>query len=513
MVLLRGIFMKKMFFLVLSFLLSVCLFGCKSDEKPIVSEKQIVSFECNGGDLIEEIEVEKGKTIPLPDPKREGFFFKGWYSDLELTIPFEENTIVDQDLTLYAKWMDQVQAFYEAVCDYLEKLNELSGIETEILSSYSTGDSPFLRLAVPELLPENQYDQEYFADVYDDQKDNSNSIEIYEDLYPYKLVLDDIKDILESETEIAMDTYIEIEAPGNQLVRYRFSILEDEYILIFSEVVWEGGHVEETNLKMGFNGNGDFDLKEYIFNSNYPDSFHYFEFVETDQALHLMYLEDGSYHYDYRSETNNEYYAFNFDPADLTFDLEDDYSIQWYSDETHVRSSIHFSNDIPVSEFYEVFNEKGVVFYYRNPSLNTKNAISLTWNMLETTGWDFAYVENIESHSRGELDGIYKNGLELFPDSHLGVYKNDLFAHLTINQDFLESEVTDGLLTLADYGLVFYGNRINLAYISNMRTRAQTEVQTLKVYDGVDMLGADIRASLVGKIDPDLIPNFDEPTE
>jgi uncharacterized repeat protein (TIGR02543 family) len=495
--------MRKMLLLVMSFLLFFSLFGCKTEKK------LIVYFECNGGTPIEAVEVETGGTFSIPETSREGFFFSGWYLDQALTIPYEESSAISANVTLYAKWMDEAEAFYEALCDYLEKLTELSagGEILELAESSKANDYPFLRLTAADLLLENQYDREYFADVYEDQKDNSNVVEIYEELFPYKLVLEDIQGIFDSGAEIVMDAFIELEDPDFQGLRYRFSILENEYILINSEPP-EGMNLENTNLKIGFDANGNLDLKEYLFVPDYPDSFHYFEFVETDHFLHIMYLDNGQYHYTYRSEKNNESFSLNFEPRG-TLGSEKAYMIQWYSDETHVRSSIQFENETPVSELYEVFNDKGVVFRYRAPSLSTENAVTLTWNMLETTGWDYAYVEDIESHSRADLDGIYKNGFKLFPYAHLGVYKNPPFAHLSVTQDFTESEVTDGLVMLSDYGLVFYGNQISLAYISDMRTRSLAEVQTKSVYDGVDLLGSDIRTRLLEKIDPDLLPNFD----
>jgi uncharacterized repeat protein (TIGR02543 family) len=47
--------------------------------------------------------LRKGDPIPnLSIPH--GYTFDGWYNDIELTIPFEEVTIPEEDITLYAKW-------------------------------------------------------------------------------------------------------------------------------------------------------------------------------------------------------------------------------------------------------------------------------------------------------------------------------------------------------------------------------------------------------------------------
>ena len=51
------------------------------------------------------IDVADGAKVPEPaDPIRDGFDFKGWYSDFELTTKWDFNTAVHDDIFLYAKW-------------------------------------------------------------------------------------------------------------------------------------------------------------------------------------------------------------------------------------------------------------------------------------------------------------------------------------------------------------------------------------------------------------------------
>lgn len=42
-------------------------------------------------------------TLPEP-PARAGYTFAGWYSDIDLTMPWLETTPVTADMTLYAAW-------------------------------------------------------------------------------------------------------------------------------------------------------------------------------------------------------------------------------------------------------------------------------------------------------------------------------------------------------------------------------------------------------------------------
>ncbi len=51
------------------------------------------------------ITTEKGQTITLPTaPTKEGYTFKGWYTEAGLTNLFDEKTAIQDDLTLYAKY-------------------------------------------------------------------------------------------------------------------------------------------------------------------------------------------------------------------------------------------------------------------------------------------------------------------------------------------------------------------------------------------------------------------------
>ncbi len=64
-----------------------------------------VSFETNGGSGVSGITVKKGQKIgDIEEPVKEGFVFGGWYSDKELTKPYDENAEVTASVTLYALW-------------------------------------------------------------------------------------------------------------------------------------------------------------------------------------------------------------------------------------------------------------------------------------------------------------------------------------------------------------------------------------------------------------------------
>lgn len=64
-----------------------------------------IKFNTNGGKEIGSVLVEKNEIVTEPDvPVREGFIFKGWYADAELTTEYDFTSKVTGSLTLYAAW-------------------------------------------------------------------------------------------------------------------------------------------------------------------------------------------------------------------------------------------------------------------------------------------------------------------------------------------------------------------------------------------------------------------------
>ena len=61
-----------------------------------------ITFETNGGEPVEPIYTVKG-VESVPDAVRVGYRFDGWFTDEDLTQPFD-CTDVSEDITVYAKW-------------------------------------------------------------------------------------------------------------------------------------------------------------------------------------------------------------------------------------------------------------------------------------------------------------------------------------------------------------------------------------------------------------------------
>ena len=62
-----------------------------------------VEYETNGGNNIDSQSFFYLDTLPEVIPYKEGYTFKGWYIDEELTQEYQ-NSLLKDDLILYAKW-------------------------------------------------------------------------------------------------------------------------------------------------------------------------------------------------------------------------------------------------------------------------------------------------------------------------------------------------------------------------------------------------------------------------
>ena len=87
-------------------LTSVMAVFVDAEEKPLdKTEVFTVSFNTNGGNSIDSIKVDSGKTVKEPaSPTKKGYTFDGWYSDTNLTKSFDFASLITADITLYAKW-------------------------------------------------------------------------------------------------------------------------------------------------------------------------------------------------------------------------------------------------------------------------------------------------------------------------------------------------------------------------------------------------------------------------
>lgn len=95
------------------------------------SNEWIVSFESNGGTKVADAKVVSGEKVTKPDgPTKTNSQFDGWYIDEKLTTKWNfESDIVNQNMTLYAKWMINNPVVMVAIPTSLHLVDGADGID------------------------------------------------------------------------------------------------------------------------------------------------------------------------------------------------------------------------------------------------------------------------------------------------------------------------------------------------------------------------------------------------
>ena len=108
----------------------------KAKKKEIIKECTI-EFDTNCDIVVENITVNEGENLPhLPILSRNGYNFKGWFIDKELKNNVPKNTIINQNLVVYAKWEEQtMQEFLNQISTETIQKNILKKIRSSYKDS------------------------------------------------------------------------------------------------------------------------------------------------------------------------------------------------------------------------------------------------------------------------------------------------------------------------------------------------------------------------------------------
>lgn len=103
----------------------------------IDATKYHIYFESNGGSEVETITALSNADLSEPEkPTKDGFVFKGWYLDENLTEEFKFDKMPAEDITVYAKWVIDYKIVEgeDQVYNNLENSSDLT-IKTESVDS------------------------------------------------------------------------------------------------------------------------------------------------------------------------------------------------------------------------------------------------------------------------------------------------------------------------------------------------------------------------------------------
>lgn len=87
-----------------------------NENKPVEEDEVTVTFDAGDGTPVAPITVKKGETISrLPESFGAGKAFMGWFTDTAFTTEFFTNTPVNEDMTVYASFVESADDFQSGV--------------------------------------------------------------------------------------------------------------------------------------------------------------------------------------------------------------------------------------------------------------------------------------------------------------------------------------------------------------------------------------------------------------
>ncbi|MCL2512477.1 MAG: InlB B-repeat-containing protein [Oscillospiraceae bacterium] len=103
---------------------------------------------------VKEVGVMYGEKTPKPDnPTKTGYNFKGWRVDSEEGELFDFDTIITEDISLYASWaqnrvgaiFDRISGIFEIVFGYvkmfIDYLRDLFGLGGDVIDDVTVGET------------------------------------------------------------------------------------------------------------------------------------------------------------------------------------------------------------------------------------------------------------------------------------------------------------------------------------------------------------------------------------
>lgn len=104
---------KRMLRILCASLLIVALVfaaACSKKEKtPEAKTWKVSLYDADGVTVLQEIEVEDGKTLEMPELTREGYIIQGYYATPALLIPFDVTAPITEDTSVFVAWQSSVE--------------------------------------------------------------------------------------------------------------------------------------------------------------------------------------------------------------------------------------------------------------------------------------------------------------------------------------------------------------------------------------------------------------------
>lgn len=126
-----------------------------SSDEPVKEEAKIIYYLNDGAPAAWKIDWQKtGIPVTLPeDPQRSGYHFTGWYTDTDCTQPYDVQSILKDDLVLYAGWKNDNEDYAlgsdpDSPSETVQSLTEISVLENSFSVTYNTNVPAVIRVSV-----------------------------------------------------------------------------------------------------------------------------------------------------------------------------------------------------------------------------------------------------------------------------------------------------------------------------------------------------------------------------
>lgn len=103
--------MNKLFTIIGFLLIAFVLVACGDESAPELNTYMVI-FDVDGGTNVANKTVEEGSTLgTLPTTTKDNFDFAGWYTNSAKTEEATSSTVVNSNMTIYAKWTNKVNVY------------------------------------------------------------------------------------------------------------------------------------------------------------------------------------------------------------------------------------------------------------------------------------------------------------------------------------------------------------------------------------------------------------------
>ena len=408
--------------------LVVTLSGCKKKDDTSLVKYNVSFYE--GENLLSSVQVEENSKVEKPtDPVKEGYDFKGWYTEVSLEHEFDFSTLITHDTNLYASFVDK---------DYFAKF------DTRFKTNYSPIESEDI--------------------IYDDVSDptltfSTQTLTFNQNITSKMVSLDGafvglkINDVSLSEGKIVVTTTGKV-LDGVGYVYFAKEVTnQNEYFVTKFDIVKRGIFVDESTIDVNFEEN----KINFLLNIE-GDTLKNEEGLTNEE--YLSKIKDKTY--DFFKVSNTEKFSLEVNGLSedltslvMTLKSNDDISLDLvdqikenkiYIEEGAFESLKRYETSVDLSKVSttsEIFiSQKAVGEYVGEYQIHLNNA-RLTSEFLDYLK-DNSSVLLDEEHSKNLFMSI--NGHDLIVTSIMSNNKNMIYGSFKIESEYLQrNDVTINL--------------------------------------------------------------------